>query len=380
MRALITSTPGAGHVLPLAPVARALQARGHSVLWASGADAQQLIARAGLEATPAGLDQPTRMRRFRDSRDDIGTLAPRERRAVTFPALFADLSAKPMYDDLARIADAFHPDVIVHDPSELAAAPLAARRSIPHVVVGFGRLVPPVLLTASRRLLGELWQRAGAAEVPADCGTYEHLYLHPLPASFEPVPPDLPIRRFRPGDERDDAALEDGLDERGEPSLYVTFGTEFASAAPWPAVLDALRSSGFGARCTVGPAFDPAALGAPPPGVTIERWYPQRRAMTEATAVVSHGGSGAVLDAAMTGRPHLALPIGADHFDNADLLRARGMGVSLEPEEVTAERVATALRRLLDDHGIRVRARQAAAELAALPSVDHAVQDILDLV
>ena len=46
--------PGYGHVLPMVPLARALLAAGHEVLWATSADACPRVAAAGIETAPAG--------------------------------------------------------------------------------------------------------------------------------------------------------------------------------------------------------------------------------------------------------------------------------------------------------------------------------------
>ena len=57
MRVLVTSTPGYGHVLPMVPLARALLAAGHEVLWATAADACPRVAAAGFEVAAAGLTE-----------------------------------------------------------------------------------------------------------------------------------------------------------------------------------------------------------------------------------------------------------------------------------------------------------------------------------
>jgi UDP:flavonoid glycosyltransferase YjiC (YdhE family) len=49
LRVLCTSTPGAGHVSALAPVARTLRARGHDVQWAVAPERGAAVAGMGFE-------------------------------------------------------------------------------------------------------------------------------------------------------------------------------------------------------------------------------------------------------------------------------------------------------------------------------------------
>jgi len=369
---LMTSTPGPGHVLPMVPIARALQAAGHQVIWATGPDAHHLITAAGLDVVTSGTDQATRTQRFRAGWPQAGALAPRERRALMFPVLFATLSAQLMHSDLRAVIGEHRPDLIVHEPCELAAAPLAHGLGIPHATVGFGRFLPPRLLASATDEVADLWDSSGSA-APDDLGLYDHAYLHPLPASLEPATPGGTVHLVRP-------LSYDGSDEpitagarRDRPSLYVTFGTEFGAMAPWAAVIEAISSLDVDALLTVGGAVDPASLGALPAGVRVERWVPQRRALAGSDLVVSHGGSGAMIGVASTGLPHLMLPMAADHFENADMIAGRGLGAVLEPPDVSAEAVASGIAQLLDDDEVRARAEVTATEIAAMPGPDDAV-------
>jgi calicheamicin 3'-O-methyl-rhamnosyltransferase len=371
VRVLVTSTPGAGHVLPVVPIARALRDRGHDVVWATGADSHALVRGAGLTPIAAGLDLATRGQQFREGWPPVSSIPPRQRRAVMFPALFATLSARPMYDDLRRVVDARRPDLVLHDPSELAAAPLARSLGIPCMTVGFGRLFPDALLASAASELTELWRDAGS-EVPPDLGLYDHAYLHPLPPSLEAAPPGRPIHLVRPvGYDGSDEPVETApAGERPRPSVYVTFGTEFGPVAPWHAVIEALATLDVDALLTVGGQVDLASLGPLPAGLRVERWVPQRRALAAADLVVSHGGSGAMIGAASAGLPHLALPLAADHFENADLIAAQGGGAMLDPTEVGSEAIAAVMHRLASESDARRAAGVLAAEIAAMPSPD----------
>lgn len=372
MRVLVSTTPGAGHVLAVRPIAAALAAAGHEVVWATGPDGVQLVASEGFDARTAGLYQPARMRRFAEGWGWVRDVPPHERRAVVFPALFASIAAGPMYRDLVPIAERVRPHVIVHEPSELAAVPLARRLGVPSICVGFGRFVPGEVLAAASTALSEVEELSGTTP-PADLGLYDHAYFHPLPPSLEPaghrpqvhhVRSELPPRSSGPADP-------------SSSTVYVTFGTEFSAAAPWRAVLDALDRLGLEALCTTG-SVDPADMGPVPPRVTLTRWHPQAHALDGAGLMISHGGSGAMLGALGAGVPHLALPMGADHFDNAELLVRSGIGAALDPEQVSVERIVEAVHQLLSEPDTRRRAQSASDALHALPGPAEAVRIIED--
>jgi UDP:flavonoid glycosyltransferase YjiC (YdhE family) len=55
MRVLVVSTAGVGHIYPLVPIARALRAARHELLWAVPPDAVGTVESSGMRAQPAGM-------------------------------------------------------------------------------------------------------------------------------------------------------------------------------------------------------------------------------------------------------------------------------------------------------------------------------------
>jgi UDP:flavonoid glycosyltransferase YjiC (YdhE family) len=102
--------------------------------------------------------------------------------------------------------------------------------------------------------------------------------------------------------------------------------------------------------------------------------------MAASDLVISHGGSGAVIGAVDAGRAHLVLPLGADHFENADMIVERGIGATLEPLEVSASRLVDSIEALLADDAIRGTVEVASAQMAAMPSPASAVEVLERLV
>ena len=69
-----------------------------------------------------------------------------------------------------------------------------------------------------------------------------------------------------------------------------------------------------------------------------------------------------------TDGPLVLLPRGADQFENAAVCSDIGVAETILPADVTADRVRSALERVLTDAAYTERARSLAAEIAAMPS------------
>lgn len=190
LRVLCTSTGGAGHVHALAPVASALRDRGHDVRWAIAPDGGDAVASMGFEWSSAGLTTSARRDAAVASIDAVMQLPMGQRRGPLFAALFARVAGPAMRRDLAPIFERVRPDVVVRETAELAAAPMAAARSIPLVTVAFGGVLPD---GARREVIDELrplWHAEGLDD-PSWPDVYGQLYLHPFPprSASGPTPP-----------------------------------------------------------------------------------------------------------------------------------------------------------------------------------------------
>jgi UDP:flavonoid glycosyltransferase YjiC (YdhE family) len=384
VRVLVATTAGTGHIHPVVPVAQALAGHGHQVIWATASDSCPLIERFGFITVPAGISVADRIARFGERHPDVLSLSPSARRPVMFAGHFAEIAAPLMAWDLAPIFDRFDPDVVVHDVAELASAPLAEARGLRHVTVAFSGMLGPALLEPAMAGVASLWA-AARREVPSDLGLYAHAYLHPFPPSLGQRPDAPTVHDVRSlgadgGEDGDPPAWLTAMG-RDRPLVYVTFGTEMGALAPWPALLGALARLDVDAVVTVGGGLDPAPLAAmlgteAARRVRIERYVPQSFVLARASAVVSHGGAGTMLAAAAAGLPHLAIPIGADQFDNAAAFTAAGGALTLGRETADAAEVAAALAELLANPARRGRAHLLADELRAMPGPD----DVVDVV
>jgi UDP:flavonoid glycosyltransferase YjiC (YdhE family) len=378
LRVLCTSTGGAGHVHALVPVARALRDRGHDVRWAVAADGGDAVGAMGFEWSAAGLTTLDRRDLAAAALGRIMQLPMEDRRGPLFAALFARAAGPAMHRDLTPILDLVRPDVVLRETAELAAAPMAAARGIPLVTVAFSGVLPEHARNEVVDDLRPLWQAEGLGD-PSWDDLYGQLYVHPFPVSFGQRPDSPIVRPIRPDRGAPSVEPADWVRSLGgdRTFVYVTAGTEPPSVTfPWLDVFAALDSIDVDAVATIGPHVDPAALGAVPPNVRVERFVPQADLLGRASAVVSHGGAGTVLGTASHGRPQLVVPLFADQWENGLAVDHAGCGMVLGPDGRTVEDVAQSLRTVLADPAYRDAAARVVDEIAAMPTATDLAPEI----
>ena len=118
---------------------------------------------------------------------------------------------------------------------------------------------------------------------------------------------------------------------------------------------------------------DPATLGRVPASVDRPALRPDVDLLPAADLVAFHGGSGTMLAALAAARPMVIVPLAADQPDNADRVEAAGVARSSRSRRLTADAVRLAIEAVLGDPAFRQRAAAVAAEIAAMPGPDAAV-------
>jgi UDP:flavonoid glycosyltransferase YjiC (YdhE family) len=163
------------------------------------------------------------------------------------------------------------------------------------------------------------------------------------------------------------------------PLVYITFGTLVGTNALARSIyrtsLDAIADLPVRALLTTGKGLEAEVLGAIPANVQVEAWVPQRDVLPHAAALVCHGGSGTLLGGLAAGLPMVIVPFGADQPHNAQLVAAAGAGLALSKPDASALRAA--IQRVLDAPELRLQAQRLAREIAAMPTIDSAVDVLL---
>lgn len=385
MRVLCSCLPGYGHLHPLVPFARALQARGHEVAFATERRFCDRAQRAGFAAFEAGIGPGKVLERTLAL---PGVMPPGPGDLWTFGArMFAGVAAGAKVGDLVRLVERWGADLLVHDITDFAGPIAASRAGIPYAGHGLGPLFPGEFFQAATEFVAPVWQEWDLTPPPLG-GMFATAYLDPCPPSLQapaiegmgpvarplrPVPFDAVEGEELPG-------WFDALADHGRPVVYVTLGT-LDNDAPGviEAAVEGLRHEPLEVVVTVGPDRDPEALGPQPANVHVERYIPQSLAFPACDLAVAHGGSGTLLAALAHGLPLVLLPQGANQFWNAERCAELGAGIRLAPEDVSAGSIRHAVTTLLDDPRYRERAEVLAAEIAALPAPQAVAAGIDDL-
>ena len=380
MRALLSSTRGAGHFNPLVPFARAFEGAGHEVM----------VAGPPALAGPAGeagfafwqFDPPPE--------DELGAvwgrvpeLPPEQANEVVIGEIFGRLNTTAALPRLRAACEEWRPDVVLRDPNEYGSALAAEAHGIPHARVAVG-------LASSEELAlgiaaGPVDALRTSVGLPPDPGAdvlRDSPYLSVFPGTLdEGAQPDT--HRFRdPAWDAPAGELPDWWPgRRDEPLVYVTFGSVaggIEQALPvYGVAMRAVAELPVRVLLTVGRELDLEALPAAPENVRVERWVPQQDVLGHAAAAVVHGGSGSTLGAIAAGVPLVVLPLFADQPENARRVAEVGAGLAVEPDreqvDATVAPLRDAVERVLAEPGYGERARAIAEELRGEPPVDEAV-------
>lgn len=379
MRILFTFTGGTGHFLPSLPIACALTARGHQVVFSAQEAMLTTVQNSGFEAIDSGgrtLADPS-MR---------GPLLPvdRAREERGMREFFAGRVARERAKGLLAVADTWQPDIIVRDEVDFGAAVAAERLGIPHasiIVLAAGGMIRPDVVGEP---LDALRAEYGLTADPRAEMLHRYLTLVPIPARFRTPSDPLPAtaHHIRPAvvDSPPLAQAEGGttldwLRQRsGRPTVYFTLGTVFhqESGDLFTRVLIGLGNLDANIIATVGREIDPAELGPQPSNVRIERFISQELLLPHCNLAVSHAGSGSVIGALAFGAPLVLLPMGADQPLNADRCEELGVGCVLDPLTAEPHDVTKAATSVLNSPSYRVAAKLLQEEITRLPTSDHA--------
>jgi UDP:flavonoid glycosyltransferase YjiC (YdhE family) len=373
MRVLFTSTAGDGHLLPLMPLARAFAVRGDDVTIAVAGNHRDRVEQAGLQFAQTGPTIDELRPEIDAHRERMAALTPAERRSAAYSGRFGMIEAPPRLGALRAAVESYRPDVVIHEPGDLAAPLAATAAGVPTIHHAFGRPIPPNALRRAAETMAPLWREAGL-EPDELAGMYRGGYIDICPRSLRVELPRPPARThfIRPAQA---SAAESADHDR--PVVYATLGTVVNELRTFRLLLDAFEQVDCDVIMTIGRNREPRDLEPIPANVRIESYVPQETILASCDAVVAHAGSGSVFGALAHGLPMVLAPQGADQFENADACERLGVGEKILPAELTAERVREALERVLDEPAYADSARAVAAEIAEMPSPAEAAEDIV---
>jgi UDP:flavonoid glycosyltransferase YjiC (YdhE family) len=380
MRALFSSTRGAGHFNPLVPFARAFERAGHELLFAGPPDLAGAVDGAGFEFWQ--FDPPPE--------DELGAvwgrvpeLPPVEANEVVVGELFGRLNTTAALPRLREACEEWRPDVVLRDPNEYGSALAAELHSIPQARVAIGLASTEELgMGIAASAIDAIRKAEGLPPDPDADRLRRAPYLSLFPPTLdEGAQPDTQRFHDPAWDEPPGELLDWWPGREREPLVYVTFGSvagSFPQALPvYGVAMRAVAELPVRVLLTVGRELDLDALPPAPENVRVERWVPQQDVLGHAAAALVHGGSGSTLGALAAGMPLVVMPLFADQPQNARRVAEVGAGVAVEPNrddlDATVSPLRQAIRTVLDDPSYGRAARALADELRAQPPVDDAL-------
>jgi UDP:flavonoid glycosyltransferase YjiC (YdhE family) len=384
MRVLLTTKRGAGHFGPLIPFAHAFRRAGAEVLVAAPHSAHAMVRDAGFptwlfDEAPDEARDAIFARAREMHRDDAGP--------YVFTEAFARLDARAALPGVLEACRHWRPDVVVSEICEFAGPIVAEAVGLRGVCVGISQQGKGEAVAAASEVIPALDELRADVGLPADptgAGVVGNPYFTLVPEALEDpaTPASRMAWRFRVPDAPGGGSQRWAGDDR--PLVYITFGSVVPEMELFPSLyrgaIDAIAPLPVRVLVTVGRDRDPAELGPLPENVTAERWVPQREVMPHAAAMVCHGGSGTVTMGLAGGVPMAILPLFADQPWNAERVAAIGAGIALDEGPGAAARLGDAISKLIIDPAYRTNARLVAADMRALPSVDHAPALVRELV
>ncbi|MDQ3044262.1 MAG: hypothetical protein M3R06_03790 [Chloroflexota bacterium] len=267
MRVLFTTQPLTGSFRPLVPLARALVAAGHEVVFACSLSYCPTVAASGFRCVPAGLDW--------DSPEAHAAFAPLSELPVgaaqtawVWEHVFCGPPTERLGASLATIYETWPFDVVVRESNEFGGYLGAETLGLPHVCVAadpYGSAYP-----RRRIFAGYLAKARAQIGLPPDLNgdtLYRHLHLAFFPASIippdEPVAPSIHFLRFVLGDISGNETAPRWLEELSRrPTIHATLGTVFnREPAPVRAILAGLRDEPINLILTVGKDQDSDQYG-----------------------------------------------------------------------------------------------------------------------
>jgi UDP:flavonoid glycosyltransferase YjiC (YdhE family) len=368
MRVLVSIRPYFGHLHPHVPLASTLVRRGHSVTFATAASFCPAVLEAGFECSAAGLHP----------RDPL----PSEHEGKPYGRDYGMFPIKVKCEDLVALAAAgFLPDVIVRDPTDVAAVVAAEVLRIPCVTLGFCEFIPPpswdILLGSALDEVRSCWKINGD---PRWERMHPSGYFNLVPEAFrenyEMIPGEQPLRPVcqQAFEVPPQAAWLAQLPAR--PAVHVTLGTAYNFHIQLLTnLVDWLSQLPISVICTAGPGVDLQDFEsiAGRHNVYLTDYLPLELVLPRCDAVVTAGGFNTVMGALQFGLPMLVLPLGADQPRNARKVASLGAGISLEAAAADRDTVTRVVRDLIVQPSYRVIAARLQERIERMPGPDEAL-------
>lgn len=346
----VFNVPMHGHVMPTLAVVRELVARGHRVSYAITPEFADQVRAAGAEPVlyeiPPSGEAPEAMASGVDRVIGVNLIA--------LPQL------EPVFAD-------DRPDIVLYDVYAWSGPLLAARWGVPVVQLAPTH-IPYEGLTQEFFGLEDIAHIPRFPELEAALLAYglpggaHALTLAPpqtiafFPRTFQRRPDTVKAKEAHwVGPAIGDRAFQ-GLWQAprdGRRLLYISLGTQFNRRPQfYRACMDAFADLDWHVVMSVGAHIAAAELGPCPPHIEMHASVPQLAVLAAASAFVTHGGMGSIMEALSHGVPTVVVPQMAEQRVNAAQVEELGLGSHLPREQLTGHALRAAVLQVAGDQRI----------------------------
>ena len=385
--------------------AKALQSKGHDILWLSEAPLKAALVQNGI---PFCAIRKTGWLWPPPAPPDLTQISPQEAVKLRYTRaldtwLREDLAAEGVGAMLDAAAERGAPDAIVSDPFLSAAAIAAEKLNLPLIICGWpaqrtldaSQLFPVQrdLSSDSQQRIQRLCDEFGVAGENFSKGTAPSILSKALHIIYftpewylSDMPSILPQTQFVGGQAASPTAPPPQwlLDIPADKPLgLVTLGTLFTGDLgfySWSA--QALAREGLIPIVTVGwnpiPPDKKAELKrALPKGTRLLAWAPYDHVLPRSKIIIHHGGMGTTHSAVIHGLPQIVVPHAADQRIQARRVSEAKVGLHLTAHDVRQGQLRDGVHALMQADWVQNNARQLAKRMAALGGAERAADLIL---
>ena len=155
---------------------------------------------------------------------------------------------------------------------------------------------------------------------------------------------------------REEAAFEVPVFQsyNSAPLLYVSFGSlGSGDTILLKRLMDAVEKMPVRALFNVGDYE--SEYDSVPNNISIASWYPQPSVISQADAVIHHGGNNSFTECLYFGKPALIMPYVWDGHDNAKRVAETGHGCHMHRNYWTEEELTNCINQMLSDQSMQSR-------------------------
>lgn len=403
--------PGTGHINPMTALARCLQQRGHEVVIFGIADTEARVRAAGIDFCLIG-----------EKHYPLGTLQKLDQRLGELKGLATFKFTVERVRNTARMVLRDGPeavrgediDALLVDEADMGGS-VADYLGLPYVSIALfppliqDNRVPPFCFGwgAGQGWGSRLRNRMGmnllsrvASPILAVVNAQRKAWgLKPLERSTDALSKLAQIAQLPPALEFEIGNLPSFLHYTGpfvdpqqrpkvdfpwgrldgRPLVYASLGTlQNGSENIFRTIAAACAGLAAQLVISLGGGLDPERLGVLPGNPLVVRYAPQLEIVKRAAAVITHAGLNTVLESLAEGVPLVCIPLGNDQPGVAARVAARGAGLVVPRRKLTANRLRSAVRAVLEDRKYCNAARSVQAEMRQVDGLELAADVIED--